>query len=570
MKDFESIALQYARDVIAGDIVACKWVKLACQRQLDDLEKYADGDVFLWNPWLEREGKSFQPVTKVCQFLEQLPHIKGEWGSEYLELEPWQVFAVSCVFGWIKPDGFRRFRTAYLEVPRKNGKTLLAAGIGLYLLCMDHEKGAEVYSVAVKKDQARISWLIAKAQVLASPDLRAYCGVEALKHSIFIEEKNSMFLPLASDADSLDGLNVHGAIVDELHAHRSREVFDVIRTARGSRQQSLLFIITTAGSDRSGVCYEQREYITKLLQSVFSDDGSESYWGIIYTLDDDDIENLWKSPELLEKANPNYGVSVLPFEILGEYSQAKQTPSAQNNFLTKRANVWVNADTAWMQMHRWDQCKNESLRLEDFDGKRCIVGADFASKIDIAAICLLFEENGVLYPFLRYYLPDETVRNSSNDQYSGWWRDGLLTVTPGQIIDFDYIEHDCSDFASRFEIPEFAYDPFQATQFAGRAINNGWNMIEVRPTVLNFSEPMKELEARVLAKTIQHNDPILTWMVSNVVGHYDAKDNIYPRRERPENKIDGVIALLMALNRYMNPADENTSIYNKRGLRVID
>jgi phage terminase large subunit-like protein len=567
MRNYEFIALQYARDVLAGDIPACKWVKLACQRQLNDLDRFADGETYIWNPLMERDGEQFRPVDKVCRFLEQLPHVKGQWAGTQFVLEPWQIFRMACVFGWVRPDGNRRFRIAYNEVPRKNGKTFEMAGVGLYLLCADGEAGSEVYSAAVVKQQARIVFDTAALQVRKTPALREYFGVQALKHSVFIESNASMFQPLASDSDSLDGLSVHGGLIDELHAHKSREVFDVIETGTGSRAQALMYIITTAGSNQAGICYEQRSYLTKVLEGTVQDD---TYWGIIYTLDADDIDKIWTDPSLLKKANPNYGVSVLPFDIENQWNKAKQTPSAQNNFLTKRANVWVNADTAWMQMHRWDQCKNEQLRLEDFEGKRCILGADLASKVDIAALCLLFEENGILYPFLRYYLPDETVRNASNDLYGGWWRDGSLTVTPGQIIDFDYIENDCRDFASRFEIAEFAYDPHQATQFAGRMINDGWNMVEVRPYVLNFSEPMKELEARTLAKTIQHNDPILTWMVSNVVGHYDAKDNIYPRKERPENKIDGVIALLSALNRYMNPGEDETSIYDKRGLRVIE
>jgi len=567
MKDYEAIGLQYARDVTAGDIPACKWVKAAAQRQLDDLEKYADGETYLWNPVLVKRGKEVQPVEDVCKFLENLPHIKGQWAGTDLELQPWQVFVVACVFGWVTPEAHRRYRTAYLEVPRKNGKTFLMSGIGLYLLCADDEAGAEVYSAAVKKDQAKIVWDTARRQVNKTPDLREAFGVEALRHSVFIEDKASMFLPLASDSDSLDGLNIHGGLIDELHAHKSREVFDVIETGTGSRSQSLMFIITTAGSNQAGICYEQRTYVTKILDGVIED---EAYWGIVYTLDDDDIDQVWVNPDLLEKANPNYGVSVLPFDIIRLHTKAKASPASQNNFLTKRANVWVNADTAWMQMHRWEQCANPQLKLEDFAGKPCIIGADFASKIDIASLCLLFwDDAGHLYPFLKHYLPDETVRNSSNDLYSGWWREGLLTVTPGEIIDFGAIEQDCAAFASQFEIKEFAYDPHQATQFAGRMIDDGWNMVEVRPSVLNFSEPMKELEARVLAKTISHNDPVLSWMVSNTVCHYDAKDNIYPRKERPENKIDGVIALLSALNRYMNPGEDETSIYDKRGLRVI-
>ena len=553
MKDYVETANGYIDDVLSGEIPACKYVIAACQRQKDDLEKE-------WGYHFDHKRAS-----AVCHFIENLQHIKGKWKTPNITLEPWQIFCLTTIFGWVDENGHRRFRTAYEEVPRKNAKSTKCAGIALYGLCDDGEPGAEIYSAATKKDQAKLVWDVARRMVLKEEELREHFGVQAWKNSVFIEETDSSFIPLASDSDSLDGLNIHLAVIDELHAHKSRDVFDVLDTATGSRTQPLLYIITTAGTDRTGICYEQRSYVQKILEGVVEDD---SYWGIIYTVDDEDIPHVWDDPELWKKANPNYGVSVLPFDLERKIKKAKETPAAQNNVLTKHFNVWVNADTAWMDMWKWDACRNESLRLEDFKGLPCIMGADFASKVDIAALCLLFWKDGHLYPFSKYYLPDETVRTSTNDSYHGWWKEGRFTVTPGNIIDFDFIEEDCKRFASMFEIREFAYDPHQATQFAGRMINEGWNMTEVRPSVLNFSEPMKELDARVRAGTISHNDPVLTWMVSNVVCHLDAKDNIYPRKEKPENKIDGVIALLSALNRYMQP-DEEGSIYLKRGLTVV-
>jgi len=575
MKEYEGIALQYARDVVAGDIPACQWVRAAAQRQLDDLERFADGTEYLWNPVIVKRGKEVQPVEDVCKFLENLPHIKGQWAGQDLELQPWQIFIVSVVFGWITPEGFRRYRTAYLEVPRKNGKTFLMSGVGLYLLCADDEAGAEVYSAAVKKDQAKIVWDTCRRQVNKTEDLREAFGVEALKHSVFIEKNASMFLPLAADSDSLDGLNIHGGLIDELHAHKSREVFDVIETGTGSRTQSLMFIITTAGTNWAGVCYEQRDYVTKLLSGTAQD---ESYFGIIYTVDDEDVPNIWTQPELLEKANPNWGVSVLPFDIERLWTKAKQTPSAQNNFLTKRVNVWCNAASSWMDMIKWNACHDDALRLEDFEGEPCFMGADFASKKDLAALCLLFERDGHLYPFLRYYLPEEVCRTTSHDLLQGWWREDRLVATPGEIIDFDFIEQDCDDFKSRFEVSQFGYDPHQATQFAGRMIAKGFPMVEVAQTALQLSEPMKELEARAIAGTLHHNDPVLTWMVSNVTVQEDYKQNIYPRKSGatnankggdPTKKIDGVIALLCAMNRYMNPGEDETSVYESRGMRVL-
>ena len=570
MRDYEQIAQQYAHDILAETIPACKWVKGAAQRQVDDLERYADGDQFLWNPVLIKRGKEVQPVQDICAFIENLSHVDAQWAGTPIILEPWQIFILSCVFGWTGTDGLRRFREVYLEVPRKNGKSLMLSAIGLYMLLADDEAGAQVVSAARQRDQARVVWDISRRMVVAEPELQSAFGVTAQKLSVFVESTGSSFQALASDKDSLDGKSISCALVDELHAHRDRGTYDVLDSSSGARSQPIMFIITTAGSNQAGICYERREYTTKILDKSIPDDmATLSTFGIIYTIDSDDIDNVWNDVSLLQKANPNYGVSVLPFGIEKDWHKAKKTPAAQNEFLTKRLNLWVNADVAWMQMHRWDSCKDESLRLEDFEGEDCIMGGDFASKVDIASICLLFERGGHLYPFFNHYLPDETVRTSSNDLYSGWWRNGSLTVTEGQIVDFDKIQQDCIDFASRFQIKEFAYDPHQATQFAGNMINQGFNMIEVRPLVLNFSEPMKELEARVLANTISHNDEIMTWMISNVVGKYDHKQNIYPRKQRPENKIDGVIALLSAMNRYMTPSEDNTSIYDKRGLRVI-
>jgi hypothetical protein len=314
-----------------------------------------------------------------------------------------------------------------------------------------------------------------------------------------------------------------------------------------------LWVITTAGSNRSGICYEVRTFVSKVLENVVADD---TQFGIIYGLDDGDD---WTSEDALIKANPNWGISVRP-EVLGPLqAKAMQLPSAVNNFKTKHLNEWVNADTAWMDMRAWDACADASLDLDTFAGQPCWVGLDLASKTDIAALILLFAHPEIADAFVvfgKYYLPEDTVSSSANSQYSGWMRTGRLTVTPGNVIDFSWIEADLMDFASRFEIQSVAFDPFQATQLSTRMMAEGLPMIEVRPTVLNFSEPMKTLEALVLQRKLAHDgDPVLGWMASNVVAHLDAKDNIYPRKERAENKIDGIVALIMALSRAIKPGD---------------
>jgi len=248
-RDYCAIGKRYAEQVIAGETPACKWVRLACQRQLNDLASQGR--------WTFDEKRG----NRVCWFIERLPHIKGRWKTKGVELEPWQCFILTTIFGWIDEEGYRRFRTALIVVPRKNGKTLLAAGVALFMLCADGEPGAEVYSAAVTKDQAKLSWDTAQQMVKREPEMQAKYGVSALAHSIAIEADGSYFKPLARDADSLEGLGPHCAIIDELHAHKTREVWDVLNIARGSRRQSLLFAITTAGDNKAGVCYEQVTYV---------------------------------------------------------------------------------------------------------------------------------------------------------------------------------------------------------------------------------------------------------------------------------------------------------------------
>lgn len=553
-------ANRYVDDVIAGRVAACKWVMAACQRQKRDLKRIGKKD---W-PYVFDVNKA----ERVCRFVESLKHIKGPKAGTLIELEGWQCFIIATVYGWVHKDGprkgKRRFRRAYLEMPRGNAKSTLSSAIGLYMLAADGEGGAEVYSAATTRDQARIVFKDAQIMARNAPELCKALGVEVIAHNIHVMRTSSKFEALSAEGSSLDGLNIHFAAIDELHAHKRRDVYDVIETAMGKRDQSLLWVITTAGSNRAGICYEVRTYLTKVLDGQADDD---SVFGIIYTIDDGDdwtLESTW------EKANPNWGISVMP-DIIGQLARkAMQMPSAQNNFLTKHLNVWVNADTAWMDMRAWDACANRAMTLEDFEGEPCYVGIDLASKIDIAAVAILFVKDEKYHLFGRYYLPEETALEATNSQYAGWEIEGRLILTPGNVIDFAYIEQDLKELASRFEVREVPYDPFQATQFATRMMAEGFPMVEMRPTVLNFSEPMKQLEALVRSGKLVHDgDPVMGWMVSNVVCHLDAKDNIYPRKERPENKIDGVIASIMTIGRAMVNGGNGASVYEERGILTL-
>lgn len=540
-------ASAYIRGVLDGSIVACDWVKRACNRQVNDLLRAVDDRMepsATW-PWVFSEDAA----TRVCAFIEMLPHIKGKWAREgaLIELDGWQCFILTTTFGWVHRDtGLRRFLEVYLEVARKNAKSTLSSGVALYLAFADSEPGAEVYSAATTREQARIVFDDAKRMCQRDYDMQRALGLTVLEHSVSQTNTASVFRALSAEGSTLDGLNVHGAIIDEFHAHKTRTVYDVIDTARGAREQSLLWAITTAGSNRSGICYERRSHITKILGGEAHDD---RVFGVIYTLDDNDD---WTDEACWSKANPGLGVSVNLDDLRAAVSKASTMASAVNNLLTKRFNVWVNADTAWMDMRAWERCAKPGLTAEDVAHLPCYGGLDLASKVDIAARMLVFvdAEADRYYLISAYYLPERAVEIGGNSQYSGWARAGHLNVTPGDITDLQQIENDVYDDFLHYALQAQAYDPYQATQMAGNLLNREVPMVELRPSVMNFSEPMKQLEALAIAGKLVHDgNPITTWMISNVICHHDAKDNIYPRKERPENKIDGVVAAIMAFNR---------------------
>jgi len=482
-----------------------------------------------------------------------LPHIKGQWAGQRINLEPWQIFLLTTIFGWVDENDNRRFKTAYTEIPRKNAKSTLSSGVALYLLGMDDEGGAEVYSAATTRDQARIVFQDAKLMVQRSPGLQKQ-GFDTSSHAIFQEKTSSTMKALARDqGGNLDGLNVHGSIIDELHAHKIRDVWDVLETATGSRTQPLIWAITTSGFNRAGICYEQRAYVLKILNKAVQDD---EYFGIIYTIDKDDD---WTDEESWIKANPNWGISVNPDDIRRKARKALEMAAAQNNFLTKHLNIWVNADTSWMDMRAWESCGGQ-FAMEDFAGERCWIATDLASKTDIASMAVLFEKDNKFYLFVKNFLNEEACQDGRNSQYSGWAREGRLITTPGNVTDFSFIEDEIRALASEYNVQDAAFDPWQASYIMQRLAEEGLPTVEFRQTVQNMSEAMKEFEALILQRRLIHaNCPVLTWMISNVVCHTDAKENIYPRKEFPENKIDGVVATIMAIGRMIATQDDQGS-----------
>jgi phage terminase large subunit-like protein len=549
MNKYIAAAQEYARGVSLGEIPTCKWTKLAVDRQLADRAKPLSDE---W-PWVFNEDFATRP----CEFLELLPHIKGKWARDrkLIELDAWQCFIVTTVFGWVhRATGLRRFREAYIEVPRKNAKSTLSSGIALYMLSADGEHGAEVYSAATTRDQARIVFDDAKAMAERTPGLRTHLGVAILTHSITVAHTSSKFSPLAAEASTQDGLNVHCAVIDELHAHKKRDLYDVIDTARGAREQSLLWLITTAGTDRSGICYERRTHITKVLDRVIDD---PTMFGIIYSIDDNDDPF---APSSWAKANPNWLVSVLLDDMEAAARKAAAMPSALSNFLTKRLNVWVNGESPWMDMRAWERCADPSLQLSDFAGEVCYMGLDLAQKKDFAALCLVFKRGDVWYVFIRLYLNELAVQESGNAHLSGWARSGYVQVTDGDITDFDVLADDLRRYCKDFDVQEIAFDPALSMYFAGKLIEEGLPLVEIAQRAMFFTPPLIQVENLVLEKKLKFDgNPVMTWMVSNLVVKVSKFNELRsPTKERPENKIDGPMAMLMALGRAM--ANESNDI----------
>lgn len=535
-------AEDYARAVVAGKILACRWIKLLCQKHLDDLERQSeDGYPYKFEP---------AKAEKVAKFLQLLPHTKGKWAGrrELIKLEPWQLFSVCVPFGWLrKKDGTRRYRTLLVFVPRKNGKSIIGGGLGVYMFTADGEFGAEVYSGATTEKQAWEVFRPAKQMIERTPELREHFGVEVNASNMVRLEDGSRFEPVIGKPG--DGSSPSCAIVDEYHEHQDSTLFDTMETGMGAREQPVMLVITTAGSSIGGPCHQLVRDSERMLEGVID---RPDLWPALFTIDQGDD---WTSEEALRKANPNFGISISEDFLLARQRDAMQSATKQATFRTKHLNEWVGAKNAWLNMLRWKEAPSRKS-LAELDGRPCFIGLDLASKIDIAGNILLFppvEGDPLWHVHGRYYLPEARVieeLDSNTARYREFDALGLLTLTDGEVIEFEVIKEDLREFAGRFDVQAVAYDPWQATQLAQEMELEGLPMVEVRQTVQNISEPMKEVEALVLQRKLAHGDcPVLTWMASNVVAKLDVKDNIYPNKERPENKIDGMVGLIMAISR---------------------
>jgi len=539
-------AIKYASGVKKGTIPACVWTKLSCERFLSDMDKKASEFDFKLN---------HARAQNVCDFVEKLVHVKGEWAGQLVELEPWESFILVNLFGFEhRKTKARRFRRGFIFIPRKNGKTFLSATIGLVMFTIESEPGAEIYCGATTEEQSNEVFRPAKAMVTRSPGLKAHFKIEVMKSSIFKKDELSFFKKLIGKPG--EGQSPLAHLCDEYHQHPTPDQLDAMYTGMGARVSPLQLITTTAGVDISGPCKELDDYTRKVLDGTLVD---ETLFAIHYTIDEGDD---WEDWDVWRKANPNLGVSVSEDFLQAKLAEAKQRVSQQNITRTKHLNQWVSAGSAWMNMVIFRKGLDESLRLEDFRGEPCYVGIDLASKIDITARVLLFKRGDDYYYFGRYYLPSETIALPENQHYQRWAQEGWITETAGARTDFRVLEEELKADFEHYPIAELAFDPREASYLIQNIMEwASFDCIEVVQSPVHISEPMKELEAIIYDEKFHWNgDPVFEWMMSNVINR-QAKTGAmrwhFPGKERDQNKIDGVTALIMALSRAMVHDEES-------------
>lgn len=539
-------AHNYALDVINGKILACQNIKLACERYFRDLENENTKEFPYYYDQHEAE--------RVCSFFELLPHVKGELASksETIKLEPWQCFMLCQIYGWRKTNTkLRRFRTAFIFVPRKNGKSPIGSGIALQLLSFDNEFGAEVYTAASKKEQAEICWRDAKSMLEKDSEFCEYFDIQYNSRHIYVQNKNSYLKALSKDQKgTLDGLNIHGAVVDELHAHQNSDTWNVISTGIAARQQPLIFAITTAGFNRASICYERYLYSQNVLNGNYKD---ESFFCLLYGIDKEDD---WRDPDVWQKANPNLGVSVNKEYIKSACEEAINSSQHLNNFLTKHLNVWCSSDVAWVDVLKFEECANTELKEEDCIKQNLdlFVAVDMASKRDFCSICKVYLKyvNDVkhYYVFTQQFLNEKAIEESNVEALKGWVVDGWIKTNKGETTDYTQIKNELLKIAK--QKPKYiGFDPYQSAQLIQELRElNIKNLVEYGQQIKNMNESMKEIEGAIFDKRLQYNgDPVLAWMVSNVVAFSDSNGNIKPSRNKNAkfDKIDSAVSMIMAI-----------------------
>ena len=576
MRDYFQIALQYCDDVRTGVRTAGKLEKLAVKRFLNDLTRSGSSAVSD-NPKVEALLAKLKVGTKSADinfdynfseerarhasfFIETCPHVSGDLAKlksdgtrNLMIMEPWQVFATVNIFGWVDAEGLRRFLYFYIEVAKKNGKSTWIAALGLYMAFIDGEMGAEVYSAATSKEQANIIFRTAHQMVELSPFMRQRFGIEASKYSIFQPTTGSFFKSLSQDrGGTKDGLNVHMAVIDELHAHKDSSMYDITADGIAARSQPLVGAISTAGDDNLGVCYRERTTVENVLLGKAV---HEQYFGMIFCLDRGDD---WKDAKNWPKANPNYGVSVTVKYLQAKFEKVIISPSQEAFYRQKHLNEWVGAVNGWISPSSWEQCYR-NVKENDFKGLPNFGGYDLASRLDLASWASLrprLEEDNKIhwYAFAHSYINENVIKTKlaingekRPDEYPVWRDQGWLIETPGESTDYKWIQRDIENAHIESPFYELGHDRYHAEQVTANLLEEGLSVIEIPQTTEYLSPSMRWIEVLIAEGRFHHSgDPVLTWCMTNVVVKPDAKENIFPRKISAGKKIDAAIGVITA------------------------
>ena len=520
-----------------------------------------------YDPIATAEDCEFKPALaeRVTDFFSEcLRFIEGDKGGQPFETQPWQKAILWNIFGWIRPDGSRRYREAFIYIGRKNGKTPLLAGIVLYGLFCEEEPGNQIYSAAGDRDQASLIYRHAKGMMLAEPELGARGEIYETSRTIVKKDSFCKYQALSSDAPTKHGLNASMIVVDELHAQPNHHLVDTLITSVASRRQPLVLYITTADFDRPSICNEKLAYAHKVQQGL----KDFAFLPVIY---ETDREADWTKPKVWAQANPNLGISVSLEYMQRECKRAMETPSYQNTFKRLHLNMQTSQDVRWLDLGEWDACHDATLTMESLEGKRCFAGLDLASTSDLCALGLWFPDELAILCW--FWLPEEAAQarwEHSRVPYPLWIEQGYITTTPGNVTDYDFVRQDILEIVSRYDLKELAIDRWNSTQLQTQLAREGLSIVQYAQTPKVLSAPTKELERLVMSKRLRHTgNQVTRWCISNVTLESDHEGNVKPSKERSNEKIDAVIALAMAMGRAMTQPIKKRSVYETRGLQHV-
>jgi len=550
----------YIEGVLDGSIPACYEVRQAYQRHQDDLELCRE------------KGLVFNPnySQQVINLFTKLKHYKGDYAGKPVYLEPWQQAIIWVTYGWRRghKHGPRRFRQVYFEVPKKNGKTTMLAGLGIYHFAFDGESGAEVYTAATKRDQAKLCFNDIKAMIKTQPELAREFGIHT--STIFWERNHSKIVPLSRDSNTADGFNPSAAIIDELHRHQDGSMVGLLANSMATRSQGITFEITTAGTDKQSVCYKHRQYTIDVNAGRFQD---ESWWGLVYTLDEDDD---WREPAAWRKANPNLGTGKSEEYMAELIQKARNDPSQENEVKRYHFNLWTGTEDKWITEERWQQGVPEEPIAEELllePEVEVYGGLDLAATSDFNALALTFHHplEGWLHQKYFFWIPGDALDRrveKQNMDFRQWVRAGYVRELPGNVIDQDLLAEEIAQICTKYQVKSLAYDRYLAYNGAIQAlIRAGISTTEQQQSMIHMSYPTKELERLVLSGHMTHeNNPVMSWMMGNVMIYRDANDNIKIQKAKSVEKVDGPVAAVMSIAEYLaHNISEEESPYNEAG-----